>query len=176
MEIINFKGKTLLLMGFAVLAVGGLVYFLQQKGFKPSSPGDYIDNKIENKVNQTKENKTGEKAEIPTSLPGVEFVSYPEDFPKDLMVVPANFEQSLRYKNPQGEEIISLTYVLLNNPKTVVEMYKTILGEAKWVIDQKNAGKVEILTVSKEKMRAEITIEAVEAGSSKVHLLYYPVK
>lgn len=163
------KSQTILIVVLVLLIVLGLSVLFRQRVFRQYDPRTLI----ENKINKIQEDGVKQKPEASTVASGVQFTSYPEDFPKDLMVFPANFEQSLRYKNPQGVEVVSITYIVPNGPLATIDMFKTLLTQAKWTIDQRPADKAVLLTVSKEKMRAEVTIEPAEKSASKVHLLYY---
>ncbi|MCL5775098.1 MAG: hypothetical protein M1333_02705 [Patescibacteria group bacterium] len=163
------KNKTILIVVLVLLIVLGLSVLFRQEAFRQYDPRTLI----ENKINKIQEDGVRQQPEAPAVVSGVQFASYPDDFPKDLMIFPANFEQSLRYKNPQGVEVVSITYIVPNGLQATIDMFKTLLTQAKWTIDQEPADKVMLLTVSKEKMRAEVTIEPVEKDASKVHLLYY---
>ncbi len=169
MEIPQSKNKTVLIAVLVLLIVLGLSVLFRQQAFRQYNPRT----SIENKISEIRQKETTQKTETPAAFPGIQFQSYPADFPKDLMIFPANFEQSLRYKNPQGTEIISVTYIVPNSPQATVDMFKTLLTQAKWAIEQKPADKAVLLTVSKEKMRAEVVVGPAEKGESKVHLLYY---
>ncbi len=171
MEISPTKSKVLLVASLALFLVLGSIYvFLRNSG-----TGLYKPPVQENKTGQSTDaaKETAATNDAPAKLPGVEFQAYPADFPKDLAIFPGTFEQSLRYVNPQGVEVISITYVTPGEVKAAVDMYKSLLTQAKWNIDEKTVGKGELLTVSKDKMRAEITFDPMDKNSSKVHLLYY---
>ena len=171
MEITPTKSKVLLVAILALFLVLGSIYVFLRK----SGTGLYKPYVQENKPGQTADmaKEAAATGEAPAKLPGVEFQAYPADFPKDLAIFPGTFEQSLRYVNPQGEEVISITYVTPGEVTAAVGMYKNLLTQAKWNIDEKIVGKGELLTVSKEKMRAEITFDPIDKNTSKIHLLYY---
>ena len=153
------KGKVLLVLVFALFLVLGFVFLLRmQTGSKPKGP----------------ENTPVAKIDIESlSRPGVQFDAYPKDFPKDLMFTPGQFEQSSRYKASNGQEVISIIYPF-GELKASVAMFKTLLAQAKWKVQEKGGASGEtLLDATKENMRAEITVRMVEPDTSKVRILYY---
>lgn len=159
MEIIkSTKGKVLLIAVLALFLVLALAFFLQKKAGNLKAPVKNTDTKINTES---------------LGRPGVQFDAYPKDFPRDLMINPGEFEQSSRYKTPEGQEVISIIYPF-GELKASAAMFKTLLVQAKWKVEEKATDASEIvLTVTKEAMRAEITIKMVEPDTSKVRILYY---
>jgi hypothetical protein len=151
----NYDSKSNGIRIFVLILVLVFVgYFFFGKGMKKEE------------IPQQAENKSPQK-------PGVEFMQYPDDFPKDLAIFIGLFDESSRYKDTSGTDIISVTYTMKNDLKAMVSVFKYVLGQAKWSIDEKTTSTGELLTVTKEKMRAEITINSTSNTSSQVHLLYF---
>jgi hypothetical protein len=161
MEIMqSTKGKVLLIAVLVLFLVLGLATYLQKQGGKLKGPVKNTETKINTES---------------LGRPGVQFDVYPADFPRDLMINPGQFDQSSRYKNPDGQEVIFIAYSY-GEAKASADMFKTLLTQAKWNIEKNMVEKNETYKVTKENMRAEITFEPVSETACKVYITYFVPK
>lgn len=114
------------------------------------------------------------QAEDLQKRPGVEFGTYPEDFPQDLAVLPAVFDQAVRTKLSDGRPVISIAFKTGNARENVVDLYRTQLAQKGWATFASEPSKAEsLLRVTKDGQRADVTVTAVGASQSQVQLLVY---
>lgn len=144
-----------------LLAVGGGVYLTRRQGTKPA-PAPQPEAKQE---------------PFFPDRPGVQFASYPDDFPRDLAVFPAFFEQSLRTTGTDGRELISVVFNVGTDPDSVRNAFQTMLKFNGWTLsDTKTKDGRTILHASKDADEADIGLQKASATSTKVSLVYYKPK
>lgn len=109
--------------------------------------------------------------------PGVDFTTYPDDFPRDLAVFPAFFEQSLRTTGADGRELVSVVFSVGTDPDSVRNAFQSMLKFNGWTVSSvKTKDSKTILHASKNADEADIGLQKASATSTKVSLVYYKPK
>lgn len=114
------------------------------------------------------------QAEDLQKRPGVDFSGYPDDFPQDLAVLPAVFDQALRTKLSDGRSAISVTFKTGNARENIVDLYRTQLSGKGWAVFESQPSEDEtLLRVTKGGQRADVAVAATGTGQSQVQVLVY---